>query len=107
MRKAQVLYKGEISGVITQQDDGTFCFTYNTEWLENPLKPSISLTLPKTTASYQSDFLFSFFYNMLPEGTNKQHICQALRLDMDDVFGLLLAVAQHDAIGAVLVKPIL
>jgi serine/threonine-protein kinase HipA len=45
--------------------------------------------------------LFAFFYHMLPEGANKQAICAQLRIDSADDFGLLLATAQSDAIGAV------
>jgi serine/threonine-protein kinase HipA len=46
----------------------------------------------------------SFFYNMLPEGVNKQVVCQLMRIDPDDYFGLLLITARHDSIGAVTVQ---
>lgn len=38
---------------------------------------------------------------MLPEGTNKQVVCKLNRLDSDDYFGILLATAKSDNIGAV------
>jgi serine/threonine-protein kinase HipA len=44
------------------------------------------------------------FYNMLPEGVNKQAVCQRMRIDPDDYFGLLLITARHDSIGAVTVQ---
>jgi serine/threonine-protein kinase HipA len=69
-------------------------------------KPAISLTLAKTTQEYHSDFLFPFFYNMLPEGTNKQVVCRLLRIDENDYFGLLLSTAKYDTIGAVTVMKI-
>ena len=38
---------------------------------------------------------------MLPEGTNKQIVCFNLRIDENDSFGILLATAENDTIGAV------
>ena len=50
--------------------------------------------------------LFPFFYNMLPEGSNKQAVCKHNRIDSDDYFGLLMITAATDSIGAVrVIKP--
>jgi serine/threonine-protein kinase HipA len=38
---------------------------------------------------------------MLPEGSNKQVVCKHMRIDSDDYFGLLMATAKNDSIGAV------
>jgi serine/threonine-protein kinase HipA len=43
---------------------------------------------------------------MLPEGTNKQTVCFNLRIDENDHFGILMATAKSDTIGAVRLKPI-
>ena len=101
MRSSKVLYKNEEAGIITQNDDGTFVFIYHSYWLNDTEKPPISLTLPKSTEIYASQFLFPFFYNMLPEGTNKQMACHYYKVDSDDYFGLLLNTAKVDSIGAV------
>ena len=101
MRQARILYKDEEAGILTQHDDGSFTFVYDSRWMADVSKPAISLTLPKTEQEYHSKFLFSFFYNMLPEGSNKQVICKHNRLDQDDYFGLLMTTAKHDSIGAV------
>jgi serine/threonine-protein kinase HipA len=101
MRSAKVLYKNEEAGIITQHDDGAFSFQYHTNWLGDSQKPSISLTLPKSTEIYSSQFLFPFFYNMLPEGTNKQMACVFHKIDPEDYFGLLMNTANIDSIGAV------
>lgn len=101
MRKAKILYKDEEAGVLTQYDDGSFSFSYHNNWLKDSNKPSISLTLPKNEQAYHSKFLFSFFYNMLPEGSNKQVVCKYKRIDEDDYFGILMATAKYDNIGAV------
>jgi serine/threonine-protein kinase HipA len=101
MRQARILYKDEKAGILTQHDDGSFTFRYDTRWIEDRSKPAISLTLPKTEQEYHSKFLFPFFYNMLPEGSNKQVVCKHNRIDQDDYFGLLMTTAKSDSIGAV------
>jgi HipA-like protein len=106
MRKAKVLFKGEEAGILTQHDNGSFTLQYNSSWLNDKDKPAISLTLPKTVKAYHSRFLFPFFYNMLPEGSNKQIVCKLNRIDQRDDFGLLTTTARNDTIGAVTVLKI-
>lgn len=101
MRKARVLFKAEEAGSLLQHDNGSFTFTYHDVWLTDSSKPGISLTLPKTKPEYHSEYLFPFFYNMLPEGSNKQVVCRLMKIDSDDYFGMLLNTAQNDTIGAV------
>lgn len=106
MRQAEILYKNVATGLLTQLDNGSFIFRYYDQWFESKDKPSISLTLPKNQQEYKSKYLFPFFYNMLPEGSNKQNICFELRIDPKDHFGLLLTTAKYDTIGAIQVKEI-
>jgi len=101
MRAAKVLYKNEEAAVLSQLDDGTFVLRYTDAWFNNGDKPAISLSLPKTQQEYQSYFLFPFFYNLLPEGSNKQVVCYHQRIDPSDDFGLLLTTAKYDTIGAI------
>lgn len=101
MRKARILYKDEDAGILVQHDDGTFTFRYNDVWMSDGNKPGVSLTLPKTQQEYYSKYLFSFFYNMLPEGSNKQVVCKLMRIDPKDFFGLLMTTAKTDIIGAI------
>lgn len=101
MRKAEILFKEEPAGVLTQNDDGSFIFRYHDNWMADSNKMGISLTLPKTQQEYHSTYLFPFFYNMLPEGSNKQVVCQHMRIDSDDHFGLLITTAKTDIIGAI------
>lgn len=106
MRQAEVLYKKETAGILTQNSEGSFVFRYQDSWFNNTEKPAISLTLPKTQQEYTADYLFSFFYNMLPEGSNKQTVCFQNRIDTTDHFGILLATAKQDTIGAVTIMKI-
>ena len=43
---------------------------------------------------------------MLPEGANRKIICRSLRIDEKDFFGMLMAMANADFIGAVHVKTV-
>lgn len=101
MRKARILYKNQEAGMLIQHDNGSFTFKYANSWINDDNKPVISLTFPKSQQEYHSEFLFPFFYNMLPEGSNKQVVCKLNRLDRNDYFGLLLTTAKNDNIGAV------
>ncbi len=38
----------------------------------------------KMTEAFESDRLFPFFTNMLPEGANRSVICRSLRIDEND-----------------------
>lgn len=101
MRQAKILYKNIEAGILTQHDDSSFTFRYNDSWMNDDSKPGISLTLPKEQQEYHSKHLFPFFYNMLPEGSNKQLVCKLNRIDLSDYFGLLLTAAKNDNIGAI------
>lgn len=101
MRTAKILFKNEEAGILTQHNNGSFSFRYHNNWIADNNKQSISLTLPKTKQEFNSKFLFPFFYNMLPEGSNKQIVCKLNRIDEDDYFGLLMTTAKNDRIGAV------
>ena len=103
MRQAKIVYKNEEAGLLIQHNDGSFTFRYHDTWMSDSKKSGISLTLPKNKQEYHSKFLFPFFYNMLPEGSNKQLICKYNRIDKNDYFGLLITIAQNDSIGAVTV----
>lgn len=106
MRRAAVLFREMEAGVITQHDDGSFLFRYHDTWLSDNTKPAVSLTLPKTQQEYRLPYLFPFFYNMLPEGANKQSVCRTMRIDENDSFGILMNTANNDSIGAVRVVKI-
>ncbi len=106
MRQAHILYKDEEAGILTQHDDGSFTFRYHDIWVADDKRPGISLTLPKTRQEYNSEYLFPFFYNMLPEGSNKEVVCTYNRIDRTDYFGLLMVTAKTDSIGAVRVVKI-
>jgi serine/threonine-protein kinase HipA len=106
MRAAEVLRNGEKVGKLVQYDKTSYVFTYDDAWYENPDKPPVSLTMPKTQKEYRSDHLFPFFFNMLSEGVNRKLQVRQLKIDEEDYFGLLLEIAQTDTIGAITIRPL-
>lgn len=106
MRSAKVYRNGILTGILIETENGMYEFTYNTEYFNDTSKPNISLTLPKTQQTYTSEYLFPFFYNMLSEGTNRIVQSKQLKVDENDFFGLLLATARFDTIGAITIKQI-
>ncbi len=106
MRAAKVYMNKIPAGVLTENNDGSFTFRYDDDYLSTPCYSSISLTLPKTQREYHSETLFPFFSNMLSEGVNRRIQSHKFKIDEKDNFGLLLATAQNDTIGAITIVKI-
>ena len=106
MRRAQVFSNGVLAGMLTETDSGKYIFCYDDSFLIDEKQTAISLSFPKSQREFTSETLFPFFFNMLSEGTNKAIQCQMLKIDENDAFGLLLATAHTDTIGAIIVKKI-
>lgn len=106
MRKANVNRNGELVGVLTQFSNNEYEFRYDENWFANRELPPLSLTMPKSKQVYKSEYLFPFFFNMLSEGVNRQLQTRHLKIDEEDYFGLLLATAKTDTIGAITISEI-
>lgn len=101
----EIYRNSNLAGELAEVNRKHYVFTYNAEYFNDTSKPAISLTLPKSQLTYESEFLFPFFFNLLSEGVNRKLQCTQLRIDEEDDFGLLMATAQYDTIGAITVKP--
>ena len=104
MRRALVLSNKVVAGILTETDDLHYTFQYDADFLMQPNQRAIALAFPKRKEAYVADDLFPFFYNMLSEGANKALQCASLKIDETDSFGLLLATAKHDTIGAITIE---
>ena len=97
-RSAKVYIKGIYAGLLTEIDREHYSFCYDTEL------PAVSLTMPKTQQEYTSSYLFPVFFNMTSEGDNRIIQARNLHIDEEDDFGILLATAHTDTIGAITIK---
>ena len=100
LRKARVFYKNELAGHISETQDG-YIFQYDHEFFKKNIP--ISISLPPREEPYHSKELFPFFKGLLPEGWYLNIVCATQKVDNKDYFGLLLASASGDTIGAVTV----
>jgi serine/threonine-protein kinase HipA len=90
------------AGILQETDDRQYVFVYHEDYTGQP----VCLAMPVLKNPYQSAFLFPYFFNMLSEGANRELQSTLLHIDENDDFGILLATAQNDTIGAVTIKPI-
>ena len=101
MRQLGVYCNDEFVGVLTEAVPGKrYKFEYDSAWLAVGRAP-VSVTLPMKGEAFESNELFPFFLNMLPEGANRKMVCRANHIDEEDYFGILMAMADKDCIGAV------
>lgn len=102
MRQCKVYVHDKEVGILQETDNRRYVFTYDENYGGEP----VCLAMPVRKEPYRSDFLFPYFFNMLSEGANRQLQSTLLHIDENDDFGILLATAQNDTIGAVTIKPI-
>jgi len=102
MRECKVFVHDTEAGILQETDAKEYVFTYHKEYQGNP----VCLAMPVRLEPYHSQHLFPYFFNMLSEGSNRQVQSTMLHIDENDDFGIMLATAQHDTIGAVTVQPI-
>ena len=104
--RGAVYNNGELAGYLERDVNGKYIFKYEDDYFNSKETSSISLTLPKTQQTYQSDTLFAFFHGLLSEGINKDIQCRLLKIDERDDFTRLLQTAGDDTIGAITIKQI-
>ncbi|WP_186754249.1 HipA N-terminal domain-containing protein [Echinicola salinicaeni] len=106
MKRAKVLRNGELVGWLAKEGPEKYTFSYDQTWFDDPQKPALSLTLPKSQKDYRSEHLFPFFFNMLSEGVNLKLQARQYQIDESDYFGLLLRTADKETVGPITVHPI-
>lgn len=102
LRRGIVSLSGERVGVIEETESGSR-FSYDADYLLRSDARPISPTLPLRATPYESTKLHPFFANLLPEGGQLELICQKLKIDPGDRFGVMLATCM-DTTGAVEVR---
>ena len=101
-RTAYVYVREVFAGELKETDFG-YSFKYNEEYLKRQDSTAVSLTLPKREAEYTSNYLFSFFDGLIPEGWLLNVVTHNWKINQNDRFKILL-VACRDPIGNVSIK---
>lgn len=104
MRRANVFYKDQFAGVLTETEAG-YEFTYDREYLSSDESCPISLTLPLREKSYMQKTMFAFFDGLIPEGWLLEIALTTWKINSRDRMGLLLSCCR-DCVGAVSIIPL-
>ncbi|MDD3325355.1 MAG: HipA N-terminal domain-containing protein [Sulfurospirillaceae bacterium] len=106
MQEGNVLRNKKQVGVIRRNDDGVYFFQYDERYLADTASKPISVRLPLQKEAFRSKYLFSFFYQLLAEGSLKELQCKEHKIDSDDDFSRLLKTAKNDTIGSITIEEI-
>lgn len=106
MRSCEILVNKIKAGILREEDNGTFEFRYDKEYLKRENAKPVSLTLPLREEPYYSPYLFPAFSNMLTEGENRKIQAYLFGLNPEDDFGIMLESCTFDVIGAITVNPL-
>ena len=104
MRQANIFYKDQLAGILTENDSG-YDFRYLPEYLSSETAKAVSLTLPLQEEAYTSPVLFPLFDGLIPEGWLLDVILRNTDISILDRMSLLLTCCK-DCIGAISVVPI-
>ena len=107
MQKANVYRNAEHIGTIQKDASGLYEFIYISAYLNSEKAMSISVNFPLQREPFESSTLFSFFFNLLAEGTVKEMQCRELKIDEDDHFTRLLKTTESNTIGSITLREII
>ena len=104
MRRANIFYKKQLAGILTETDTG-YRFEYLPEYLSSDTPQPVSLTMPLSNLSYESPVLFPVFDGLIPEGWLLDVALRNADISYLDRMSLLLLCCK-DCIGALSVVEI-
>lgn len=101
-RKGYVYIQNNYAGIIAETEEG-YTFSYDMAYLQKDNAVAVSLTLPLSSAEYNSTILFPFFDGLIPEGWLLGIVSRNWKINPTDRFGLLLSACK-DCIGDVCIR---
>ncbi|MDX1774175.1 HipA N-terminal domain-containing protein [Oceanihabitans sediminis] len=104
MRQGEIWVNNQLSGILTEDDNG-YHFKYQKEYLEQEKALPVSLTLPLQKDPFHSENLFPFFDGLIPEGWLLDIVHKNWKINPRDRMGLLLTTCR-DCIGNISVRSI-
>jgi serine/threonine-protein kinase HipA len=103
-RALSVWWNDAIVGTLRLDADGGMVFEYQTDWLAEPSRPALSLSLPKRSGLFKRRACRPFFAGLLPEEGQLDAIARKLGVSKTNDFGLLEALG-GDVAGALTLWP--
>ncbi|HEY1215781.1 MAG TPA: type II toxin-antitoxin system HipA family toxin, partial [Bryobacteraceae bacterium] len=99
-----VWWDGVRVGVLRIDDHGDLGFRYDADWLSDPEKPAISVSLPKRAEPFNRRQTRPFFAGLLPEEEQRDAVARALGVSAANDFRLLERLG-GDVAGALTIWP--
>ena len=78
-KKLIVWWDGRVVGDLSRRPNGGERFTYSEAWLNDPLAPALSVSLPKSGRPFSWSGMSPFFDGLLPEGASRRAIASVVR----------------------------
>jgi len=99
MKLARIYQQSQLAGLLEEQDDGSYRFTYDPAFYGEP----VSLTMPISLRVWDFSRFPAPFEGLLPEGVQLDALLRLRKLDRNDLFGQLLAVGR-DVVGSLQIE---
>lgn len=104
IKALDVWWDGARVGVLRIDEHGDLEFAYGVDWLDDPQKPAISVSLPKRTEPFNRRETRPFFAGLLPEESQRDAVARALGVSARNDFRLLERLG-GDVAGALTLWP--
>lgn len=98
-RALSVWWEGITVGVLRVDRHGDMTFAYTSDWLADPSRPPLSISLPKRREPFNRRECRPFFAGLLPEEAQRTAVARALGVSSRNDFKLLEALG-GDVAGA-------
>ena len=99
LTKANIYLRNDLAGQLEKVSSRKFIFRYNKDWITTN-KKSIGLNFPIGDKNHESEELFPFFDNLIPEGWLLDYVQGIYKIDGRNRFALLLATGR-ETMGAI------
>ena len=103
-RSLSVWWDAALVGTLRVDQHGDFGFAYTQAWLDDPIRPPISQSLPKRADAFNRRETRPFFAGLLPEGAQREAVARNLGISEANDFRLLEALG-GDVAGALTLWP--
>ena len=103
-RALGVWWGGTRAGVLAMDEHGDLSFAYDADWLADPARPAISISLPKRPEPFNRRETRPFFAGLLPEEEQRVAVARALGVSRGNDFRLLERLG-GDVAGALALWP--
>jgi serine/threonine-protein kinase HipA len=99
-----VWWGGDLAGALQIDEHGDLAFTYAADWLADPQKLAVSISLPKRPEPFNRRETRPFFAGLLPEEGQRDAVARALGVSKANDFRLLEQLG-GDVAGALTLWP--